>query len=148
VEAYLNRGDVQAALHANDSAHALPWAWSDCNHRIHYNWCARELSSFSEQQSFIIEYSTNLAGLFRSPDWLHTVSTLLWAWQSAAVGSKELRQDAEHMRASMCPGTVVWHWCAARILSGDRMSGMNRVSLLPSWRKLAIITAPCDHSQP
>lgn len=39
VEAYLNRGDVQAALHANDSAHALPWAWSDCNHRIRYNWC-------------------------------------------------------------------------------------------------------------
>ena len=40
VEAYLNRGDVQAALHANDSAHALPYPWSDCNHRIHYNWCA------------------------------------------------------------------------------------------------------------
>ena len=39
VEAYLNRGDVQDALHANDSEHALPWAWSDCNHRIRYNWC-------------------------------------------------------------------------------------------------------------
>ena len=37
VEAYLNRADVQAALHANDSAHALPWAWKDCNPRIKYN---------------------------------------------------------------------------------------------------------------
>jgi hypothetical protein len=39
VEAYLNRADVQAALHANDSAHALPWAWKDCNPRIKYNQC-------------------------------------------------------------------------------------------------------------
>ncbi len=50
VEAYLNRGDVQAALHANDSAHALPYPWSDCNHRIHYNWCAIEFLLFRKNR--------------------------------------------------------------------------------------------------
>ena len=63
VETYLNRPEVQAALHANDSAHALPWAWSDCNQRIHYNWCGLVYHSDSAPGCVINDFQELLARL-------------------------------------------------------------------------------------
>nr|QKY15203.1 serine carboxypeptidase 24 isoform a (SCPL24) [Polytomella parva] len=37
VESYLNRRDVQLALHANVSG-LLPWRWTDCSDAVQYNW--------------------------------------------------------------------------------------------------------------
>jgi predicted aminopeptidase len=41
VQAYFNRPDVQAALHANRSQHALPYGpWQGCSTIVKYSQCA------------------------------------------------------------------------------------------------------------
>ena len=41
MQAYFNRPDVQAALHANRSQHALPYGpWQGCSTIVKYSQCA------------------------------------------------------------------------------------------------------------
>ena len=46
VQAYFNRPDVQAALHANCSENALPYGpWMGCSTIVQYSQCARACSA-------------------------------------------------------------------------------------------------------
>lgn len=90
VEQYLNRAEVQAALHANTSGQ-LPWPWQDCNHRVRYS---RDdlLSSMLPVYDELLETAPQLKVLIYSGD-IDAIVPLLGTrvWVRGVAAGGELR---------------------------------------------------------